>query len=232
MRKETREPDSEPCANTATRRNVSTIGVLLGIGSIDHGVLEMMQGNRPTPGNLIKALGPGHSWTVWSQGSEPAFTLVHNFVLTGVFATMLGLLLIYWSARRIGGRRGPAVFLLLSLASFFTGGGLAQLFVLVPNWAAATRIHAPLVFWRRLLPRGVRPVLGVLWPWALAAAGALFVGALEIALLGYCPGVPRVREVLARFLIRLAAVLLGLFAFTYICGFARDAEVRARGNAK
>ncbi|MGB8261304.1 MAG: hypothetical protein WCE75_13175, partial [Terracidiphilus sp.] len=100
------------------------------------------------------------------------------------------------------------------------------------NWAAATRIHAPLVLWRRLLPCGVRRILGVLWPWALAASGVLFVGALEIALLGYCPWVPRVREVLTRFLMQLAVVLLGLFAFTYICGFAHDAEVRARGKAR
>jgi hypothetical protein len=33
----------------------------------------------------------------WTRGSEPAFTLVHNFLLTGVLATIAGLLLIVWS---------------------------------------------------------------------------------------------------------------------------------------
>jgi hypothetical protein len=38
----------------------------------------ILQGNRQTPGFLVKALGPGHSWMVWTHGSDPAFTLIHN----------------------------------------------------------------------------------------------------------------------------------------------------------
>ena len=81
-----RRHDSVPIHphNAATRTVVSSLGVLLGISSIDHGVLEMMQGNAPTPGSFVKALGPGHSWTLWIHGGEPAFTIVLNFLLTGV----------------------------------------------------------------------------------------------------------------------------------------------------
>ncbi|MGB8261554.1 MAG: hypothetical protein WCE75_14430, partial [Terracidiphilus sp.] len=115
--------------NRATHLFTSTLGVLLGISSMDHGVLEMMQGNHPTPGYLIKALGPGHAWTVWTQGAEPAFTLAHNFLLTGALATLAGLLLAVWSARFLARRGGPAVFLLLSVFSYLVGGGLAQAFL-------------------------------------------------------------------------------------------------------
>ena len=84
--------------NAATRVVVSSFGVLLGISSINHGVLEMMQGNLATPGSFVKALGPGNSWTLWVHGGEPAFTLVHNFLFTGMLATAMGILLIVWSA--------------------------------------------------------------------------------------------------------------------------------------
>ena len=97
--------------NTATRAVASTLGILLGLSSINHGLLETLQGNHPTSGSFVKALGPGHSWTVWAHGSEPAFTLIHNFLLTGVLATIAGLLLIIWSLRFIHRRHGATIFL-------------------------------------------------------------------------------------------------------------------------
>jgi hypothetical protein len=49
--------------NPSTRILASTLGVLVGIGSIDHGLLECLQGLRSTPGFIVNALGPGYSWT-------------------------------------------------------------------------------------------------------------------------------------------------------------------------
>ncbi len=108
--------------NAATRTVVSTLGVLVGIGSIDHGLLETLQGYRPTPGLIVNALGAGYRWTVWKEGGEAAFTLVPNFLVTGIVATLLGLLMILWALRFIQTKHGPVVFLLLGMASFFTGG--------------------------------------------------------------------------------------------------------------
>jgi len=101
--------------NVATRRIVSTLGVLIGVSSINHGLLECLQGNRPTPGLLVKALGTGYPWTVWTQGGEPAFTLVRNFLLTGALATVAGLLLILWSIRFIDPMVQASFFSLPSL---------------------------------------------------------------------------------------------------------------------
>jgi hypothetical protein len=41
--------------NTATRTLASTHGVLVGIGTIDHGVLECLQGPRPIRGFIVNA---------------------------------------------------------------------------------------------------------------------------------------------------------------------------------
>lgn len=50
--------------NRATRTIASTLAVLVGVGSMDHGLLECLQGFRPTQGLIVNALGPGYRCTV------------------------------------------------------------------------------------------------------------------------------------------------------------------------
>src|ERR1039457_7592922 len=85
--------------NSATCFIARTLGVLVGIGSIDHGLVECLQGFHPTPGLIVNALGSGYRWTVWKQCGEGAFTLIPNFLVTGVVTSLLGLLMIVWSLR-------------------------------------------------------------------------------------------------------------------------------------
>jgi hypothetical protein len=217
---------SAPHHNAATRAIVSTLGALIGIGSINHGLLESLQGNRPTPGHIVNALAPGYPWTVWTQGGEPAFTLVPNFLLTGLLATLLGLLLIVWSLSYIQRPYGPTVFLLLAISSFLVGGGVAQVLLFTLNWAAATRIRAPLGFWRWLIPVAARRVLGRLWRWTLAVGIVLFLAGLEIAVVGYVPGVTGQTRIL-HLCWGILLVGLALFLLSYVFGFAHDLEARA-----
>ncbi|MEZ4862772.1 MAG: flavodoxin domain-containing protein [Caldilineaceae bacterium] len=81
-------PGEEP--NRATSINAKTIGVIFGLSGITHGLAEILQGNTPTHGVLINAIAAGSSWTRWAEGSEGAFTLVPNFLLTGTLAVLLG----------------------------------------------------------------------------------------------------------------------------------------------
>jgi hypothetical protein len=205
----------------ATRAVAATLGVLTGIGSIDHGLLECLQGFRPTPGLIVNALGPGYSWTAWKQGGEGAFTLIPNFLVTGVVATLLGLLMILWSLRALHKPHGPAVFLSLGVASFLTGGGVAQVVLFALTWAVATRIRGSLAFWRRLIPNAARPALGKLWPWTLAAATLLFLIALEIAVVGYAPGVTDLTE-LMHLCWKILAVALALYLLSILSAFSAD----------
>jgi hypothetical protein len=175
--------------NRATRVLATTLGVLVGVGSIDHGLLECMQGYHPTPGLIVNALGPGYQWTAWHEGGEAAITLLPNFLLTGIVASLHGMLMIIWSVRCIHGHYGPFVFLTLGVASFLTGGGVAQIVLIILTWALATRIRTSLAFWRLLIPQVAWPALGRVWPWSLAVSIALLVIALGIAIFGYIPGV-------------------------------------------
>ncbi len=207
--------------NSATRTIASTLCVLVGIGSIDHGFLECLQGFRPTPGLIVNALGSGYRWTVWKQGGEGAFTLIPNFLVTGVVATFIGLAMIAWSLRFLHSPRGPTVFLILGVVSFLTGGGVAQIVLFTLAWAVATQIGAPLEFWKRLLPRAARPSLGRLWPWTLGTATVLFIVALEIAVFGYVPGVSE-QTLILHICWGSLAVALVLYLISIASGFAHD----------
>jgi hypothetical protein len=211
--------------NRATRSIACTLGVLVGIGSIDHGLLECLQGFRSTPGLIVNALGSGYRWTVWKQGGEGAFTLIPNFLVTGVIAALLGLVIIIWSVRFMSSPHGPSLFLSLGVASFLTGGGVAQIVLITLAWAVATRIGASLEFWRRLIPPTARPQLGRLWPWTLGVATALFILALEIAVFGYVPGVSG-QTLILHICWSILAVALALYLISIVSGFAHDIAVR------
>jgi len=223
----TAPPLSAPQANnSATLVIVSTLGVLLGISSINHGVCEIFQGDRPISGHVIKALGSGYSWTLWIHGSEPAFTLVPNFLVTGILATLIGLVMIVWSIRFIRRPYGPIVFLLLGVTSFLVGGGMAQVLLFTLNWAAATRIRSSLGFWRYLIAPAIARVLGRLWPWSLVAGVVFFLAASEIAVVGYGPHAPDQAEIVLRNLWGIGLAIIVSFLLSFVFGFAHDAEAR------
>jgi hypothetical protein len=66
---------------------VSTLGVLFAIGGIDHGFFETLQGNKPTPGLFIRSIGPQQQ--MWPYGTEDAFTLIPNFLFSGIVSITL-----------------------------------------------------------------------------------------------------------------------------------------------
>ncbi len=81
--------------NRATRIIVAVIGVLLGIAGMEHGFFEVLQGNTPTDGLIIQAIGDAHQ--MWFYGTEEAFTVIPNFLITGIVAMVVGLAIIIWS---------------------------------------------------------------------------------------------------------------------------------------
>jgi len=85
--------------NRATKTIVSTIGVILGIAGIDHGFFELFQGNTPTNGLIIQAIGDAQQ--MWIHGTEEAFTIVPNFLATGLLAIAVSIAIMIWSVRFI-----------------------------------------------------------------------------------------------------------------------------------
>jgi hypothetical protein len=207
--------------NTATRRIVSTLGVIFGISGISHGFFEAIQGNTPTGGMFISAVGETHR--MWEHGNEYAFTVVPNFLTTGILAMCVAVTIIIWSVRFVDKKNGALVFLLLFILLFLVGGGIAQVLFFTLTWAVATRINKPLTWWRKALPEGLRSPLAKIWPWSLGIGALLMLLTIEIATTGFVPCVSDSDTVLVIMLSSLG-VALGAFLLTFVAGFAADIE--------
>jgi len=187
-------------------------------------VFETLQGNTPTGGMLISAIGEAHR--MWPHGNEYAFTLIPNFLITGTLAMIVGFSIIIWSVGFVHKKNGPFIYLLLFILLFLVGGGIGQIVLFTLAWAVSTRINKPLLWWRKVLPESVRRVLAKLWLWFLVAGSLLLVMALEIAIFGFVPGVNDPDLILIVMLSSLG-VGLGVLLLTFVAGFAHDIERQA-----
>lgn len=205
--------------NRATHIIVATVGIFLAIAGLAHGIPEILQGNRPTEGLIIQAIGP--EMNLW--GTEEAFTVLPTYLSTGIAAVSLSLALIVWSVGYVHRRHGPRVMGLLFLGLFLFGGGIAAQVLFAPFvWAAAKRIHAPLTWWRKVLPEGIRPGLARLWPFTLALGSLSFLIGLFIAITGYVPGVTDDETILVVCWAFIFGGGLGLYLITFVAGFSSD----------
>jgi hypothetical protein len=204
----------------ATRVIATSIGVFFGLFSgVNHGFFEILQGNKPTRGPLIDAIGEAQRF--WPLGGEPAFTLIPNFLITGIASIVVGVAIVIWSIWFLPTRHGRTVFLGLFILSFLVGGGIGQVAFFIPAWAFATRMGKPLAWWRKVLPRSTWPFLSRLWIVALVLAGVAILIGLEMAIFGFFPGItaPENIENTAMLFVFSTAVLC---IVSFIAGFGHE----------
>jgi hypothetical protein len=215
--------------NRATRIIVSTIGIILAIAGIDHGFFEVLQGNTPTNGLIIQAIGDAHQ--MWFYGTEEAFTIVPAFLITGILAIIVSIVIMVWSVRFIQTTHGASIFGLLFVLLFLVGGGIAAQIMFVPvTWAAATRINKPLTWWQRVLPENVRRPLAKLWPFTLTLGSISFLIGLFIAITGWIPGESDPERILNICWSFIFLGGLGTYMLTFVAGFADDIQARQAKN--
>lgn len=210
--------------NRATRINVAILGVIFGISGINHGLFETLQGNIPTGSRFISAIGEVQK--MWPHGNEPAFTLIPNFLITGIAAMLVGLAIIIWSYGYVHKKKGPIILLLLFILLLLVGGGVAQVLFFPWIYIVSRQINNPLVFWEKIFD-SKQPMPGKLWPWFLGMGTVLLLIALAIATTGFLPGVNDPDTVITFMLGCLAAEVIFL-PLTFIFGFAHDIKSRTR----
>jgi len=155
----------------------------VGLAGIEHGLLEMLQGNVASNDIMIDAIGPAQRF--WEYASEPALTIIPNLLITGVLAVIFGLLVTIWAYAFIDKKYGIWIFGVLSLILWLVGGGFAPIFMSILGFAAATQINKPLTWWRTHLPVNLRSFLSKLWPWSMIIYVLVFAIGVEIAIFGY-----------------------------------------------
>jgi hypothetical protein len=169
--------------NGATRVVASTLGVLVGLAGVEHGFFELLQGNVSPSEMMIEAIGPAQRF--WEYGTELALTIVPNFLVTGILAIILGLLVTVWAGAFIDRKYGALILLFMSITLWLVGGGFAPIFMSLLAAATATRINKPLKWWRAHLPVKLRGFLAKLWLWSIISFVVVFVVGVEIAIFGY-----------------------------------------------
>ena len=207
----------------ATRIIVATLGSIFGLSGMSHGFFEALQGNVPTGGMFIAAIGEAQK--MWEHGNEYAFSLIPNFLITGIVAMLVSLTIIVWSIGFIHKKHGSIILFSLFVLLFLVGGGVAQIVFFPFICLVASRINKPLNWWRKVLPVRIRKPLGKLWPWCLAIGSILFVFALQTAITGFVPGMSDPDKILSVVMLCLGleAIILPL---TFISGFAQDIAMR------
>lgn len=213
----------------ATRVTATVIGVFFGLFSgVNHGLFELLQGNKPTDGFVIQAIGEAQRF--WPLGTEDAFTLIPNFMITGIVSMIVGVAIIIWSIWYLPTKYGRIIFLGLFILSFLVGGGIGQVFFFIPAWAFATRMGKPLTWWRKVLPQRSWPFLSKLWPVMLVLATLVMLIGLEMAIFGCFPGLtePEVIQNTALLFVLASALL---YVVSFIAGFGHELNRWNRVNA-
>ena len=210
------------------RITASVFGVYAGILGIEHGYFETLQGNVAPKGLKILAVSP--SELPFPFGHEPAMTVIPSFLITGIFAILVGLAITLWSAAFIQRKYGAAVLLLLSVLLLFVGGGFGPISLLITACIGATMIGKRLTWWRSHLHGNFGRFLADSWAWLIAAA-LLWVPSEYVA--GRILDLRNDhRQILTNLNLMLSYPLLGFFALSLIAGLACEAERQIVSDAR
>ena len=208
----------------ATKVFASTFGAIMALAGIEHGIGEMLQGSIAPRGIMI--LSWPESEFFRSLGGEPAMTVIPNLFITGILAILVSLALLVWATLFVQRENGGLIMILLSFAMLLVGGGIFPPILGIIIGAVATRINAPLTWWRAHLSVGFQRFLEKLWPWSYTACIITWLSMFPgLALLGYFFGVNDPALILVILFFALGTLLL-----TIVTGFAYDIQWRKENN--
>ncbi len=212
--------EQEKSLNTTVFTTTSVIGVLLAIACFEHGLFETLQGYKPTSGYIIQAIGENIRW--WPGGTEEAFTIIPNYLVTGILVIVFSVFAALWSMKYIKTGMGSAIFLLSFVILTLLGGGIGHIPFYVTTWAFLLKGKSDLLWWRkRIRNRDGIEKYKLFWKALMILINILWLLALEIAIFGYFPGVNDENTLLA---ICWGSLLLALVAvvFAYISAMVID----------
>ena len=210
--------------NRATQTVASTLGVLVGLAGVDHGIFEILQGNVAPNDIMIAAIGPAQRF--WQYGEETALTIIPNFLVTGFLTVIFGILVMIWSIKFIDKKYGAGILFLLGVTLFLFGGGFAPIFTTIIASLVATRINKSLRIWRAILPGFLRRFLEKVWLWVLITFIILFVFSVIVAVFGWPLTSFYDADTSFNILNILSYIMLGFMLLSPLTGFAHDIQAQ------
>ena len=202
---------------------VSIIGVIFGFSGMSHGFFEILQGNTQFTGFIINAIGPAHQ--MWEYGHEPAFSIIPNYLITGILAMLIGSLIIVFSVRYIHTYYASSIFIVLFIILFLVGGGIAQILFFSYGYILATRIHKPLTFSRKIIPLALHRSLRHIYKPCIIVSALFIIFTLEIGIFGFVPGTND-PELIMRIMIISVVIGFVLLILSSLSAIANDIQYR------
>jgi hypothetical protein len=167
---------------------VICIGCLCALSGIEHGFFEMLQGSQRIEIHNIDGhqyiFAIGESIRFWKYGFEYAYTIIPNYLLTGIITICISILLIYWTLTRVQLKLGWLVFIVLSILQYLTGGGAAQLGLAILVGLFAILINKQFILIGKL-PILVTKMLINSWPIWLIIFVVIFLQSIVTAIFGF-----------------------------------------------
>ena len=202
---------------TATRIVVISFSFLCGAAGITAGCFEILQGNTPTNGLIVSTVGPEYrTWDTYAfsdlMETYSAFTVVPNFLASGILAITVSCAGIIWAASSIHRKNGVVVYFLLCIAQFLVGGSFVLDLSLI-TCVVATRIGKPLSWWRSHLHAAVQRLLVKVWPWSMLTYAVLSIMLLAVPVGANSPElIDQLGIVAALMFVPLGLMIVGGFA--------------------
>ncbi len=205
--------------NKATTTLFLTLGILAGIMGIEHGIGEVLQGNRPTDSVFILSWPDSAFFEIMS--GEPAMTIIPNYLITGFLAMLFSCTFLVVLLKPSPNRKPFIILFALLFLMLLAGGGFGPPILGLIAVLIGLKRNSPLKTWSKL-PQKLHRVLGKLWPWSfgLCLMGwlMLFPGA---ALVSFLTGSDS-----ALLMIIPIIIAFGFIPITLFLGFSRDILTR------
>lgn len=211
--------------SSATRITIATFGTLAALAGMEHGLGEIVQGNRAPTAIMIQSWPDAAFFEI--VGGEPAMTLVPNLLISGLLAITVSLIVWVWATSFVQRAYGGPILMLLSIGLLLVGGGFGPPLLGIILGCAALGINARFTWWCAHLPGGAQHALSAAWPWSFGAAviawllvmpGSMlldsFVGLSERTMYGF---------IIAAF---------SLLGVAIVTGFARDMQRQPRAQLR
>ena len=152
----------------ATRIVAACLGIVGGIAGFEHGYFAFIQGSTPIPSVVFPSWGPPCvPEEIW-HACEPAMSIIPNFLITGILAMLLSLVLIIWTVWFVKRRHSGWVQIALAVLLLLFGGGFFPPIIGFVAGLAGTQIYRPIL----KPPSRLTRFAARLWPWSLM----IFVG--------------------------------------------------------
>ena len=201
--------------NKATMKLFLTLGILAGIMGMEHGIGEVLEGNRPTQGVFILSWPDSAFFEI--MAGEPAMTLIPNYLLTGLLAIIFSCLFLTVLAKPSLNRKAVPLLFALLVLMLLAGAGFGPPILGLFAVLIARKRDSPLKLWSKL-PLTLHRLLSRLWPWSfgfcLLGWLMLFPGA---ALIAFFTGVDHALLMLIPILVAFAFIPI-----TLLLGFSHD----------